>query len=121
MNQAISSTHQELILHSDDLPADQHPAAVFFAGLSAGSHRTMRQALDTIAELVGAPDAAAVNWSRLRYQHVAAIRGRLAEEYALATVNKMLSALRGVARAAWRLGQISAEDWRHCNPVDRKR
>ena len=71
----ITSIDCDLLLVDRSLPADQHPAVVFLAGLSAGSRRTMRQALDTIAQLVGAPDAAAVNWSRLRDQHVAAIRG----------------------------------------------
>ena len=52
-----------------------------------------------------------VDWSALRYQHTQAVRARLAETYAPATTNKMLSALRGVLREAWRLGQMSAEDY----------
>jgi len=92
---------------------DHNPAAVYLAGLSAGSKRTMRQALDAIADLVagGQSDALGLPWGSLRFQHTAAIRAKLEESYAPATANKMLSALRGVLKAAWRLGQMSADDY----------
>ena len=118
MDTAIVMTTDAELLIDRPLPADRHPAAVYLVGLGGGSRRTMRHALDTIAETMGAPDAAAVDWARLRYQHVAAIRARLAEEYAPATVNKMLSALRGVARACWRLGQMTAEDYQRVADVE---
>jgi len=50
-------------------------------------------------------------WHRLRYQHTAALRSRLAERYAPATVNKMLAALRGTLKECWRLGLMDAEDY----------
>src|SRR5437867_3758787 len=80
------------------LPADQHPAKVFLAGLSAGSRRTMRQALDVIARWLtsGRSDAETLDWSRIRYEHSAAVRSALSERYSAASANKMLSALRGV-------------------------
>ena len=95
-------------------PADQNPALVYLAGLADGSsRRTMRQALDTIAGLVsgGTLDAVSLNWAALRFQHTTAIRSRLAETYRPATVNKMLSALRGVLSAAFALGQMDAGDY----------
>ena len=58
-----------------------------------------------------ANDALTLDWSQLRYQHTAAIRARLAAQYAPATTNKILSALRGVLKEAWRLQQMSAEDY----------
>lgn len=91
--------------------ASKNPAAVYLARLtSANSRRTMHNALNTIAALDG-KDAYMLDWSRLRYQHTAAIRAHLAEQYAPATANKLLSALRGVLREAWRLELMSAEDY----------
>ncbi|MBV8145041.1 MAG: tyrosine-type recombinase/integrase [Gammaproteobacteria bacterium] len=97
-------------LHAE-LPLDQHPAAVYLARLAPGSRRTMRDALEDIAELLssGRLTMVTLNWGALRYQHTAAVRAALAERHAPATVNKMLSALRGVLKEAWRLGQIGAE------------
>lgn len=69
-------------------------------------------ALETIAALVsaGQADAASLPWGRLRYAHTQAVRRHLADTYAPATANRMLSALRGVLREAWRLGQLSTDD-----------
>ena len=97
---------------------DQNPAAVYLAGLSEGSRRTTAHALETIAEMIGAPDALNCNWAAMRFQHAALIRSKLAAEYAPATVNKRLSALRGVLKAAWKLGQMSAEDYHKAASVE---
>jgi len=100
------------------MPADRHPALVYLARLAPGSRRTMRGALDAVARLVtaGKLDALGLDWAALRYQHTAAIRTRLAEAYAPATANKMLAALRGVLKEAWRLGLMGAED--HARAID---
>ena len=90
---------------------DQHPAAVYVASLGAGSRRTMHAALNKLAQIIGAPDALAVNWAALRFQHTAAIRAQLAGEYQAATANKMLAALRGTLRAARDLGQMDAGEY----------
>lgn len=92
---------------------DQHPAAVYLARLAPGSRRTMASSLELIAGLLTSYrcNMQTLDWSALRYQHTAAIRSMLAELYAPATANKMLAALRGVLREAWRLGQVSADDF----------
>jgi site-specific recombinase XerD len=94
-------------------PADQHPAAVYLARLAEGSRRTMRQALDICAGIItnGRDDARTIRWQDVRYQHSQLIRSELAQRYAPATANKMLAALRGVLREAWRLGLVPAEDY----------
>ena len=92
---------------------DNHPAAVYIMSLAPGSRRTMKNALDTIAGVLtnGGQDAATLDWPSLRYQHTAAIREELAAQYAPATANKMLSALRGVLKESWRLGLMTAENY----------
>lgn len=96
---------------TNNKPLAQNAAAVYLAGLrSELSRRTMKAALDKIASFDGS-DSLSLDWSQLRYQHTAAIRAQLARDYAPATANKMLSALRGVLKEAWRLGQMSAEDY----------
>jgi integrase/recombinase XerD len=101
-------------------PSDLHPAAVYLARLAPGSRRTMRAALDLVAAMLtsGAADAQTLNWSAVRYQHAQAVRSGLAERYKPATVNKALSALRGVLREAWRLGLTTSEDYRRAADLE---
>jgi integrase/recombinase XerD len=102
---------------------DQHPAVVYLAGLSEGSRRTMYQALQTIAAILsdGQLDVFSLNWGALRQEHTAAVRTRLVAQYKPATVNRMLSALRRVLYHAWRLGQISDEDYEQARMVENVR
>ncbi len=95
------------------VPPDRQPARVYLARLGAGSRRTMRTALDTIAALLtgGRCTGDTLEWARLRYPHTAALRAVLMERYQPATANKHLAALRGVLREAWQLGQMTAEDY----------
>ncbi len=99
--------------------ADTNAAAVYLAGLRPSTRKTMRRALNTIAWLLAGETAAerlddsllSVPWARMRFQHTDAVRAALAERYAPATANLHLSALRGVLRTAWRLGQMTADDF----------
>jgi site-specific recombinase XerD len=95
------------------IPLDQCPAAVYLAQLKQSSRRPQKQALDLVASLLtsGTADCLTLNWAAIRYQHTAAVRGRLLDWYALATANRILSALRAALEQAWLLGQMSAEDY----------
>jgi site-specific recombinase XerD len=97
----------------DTMPISEGPVAVYVASLAGGSQSTMAYALESIASLVsgGKADARTFPWHTLRHQHTAAIRSKLAERYSASTANKMLSALRGVLKAAWQLGQIEVDDY----------
>jgi site-specific recombinase XerD len=78
----------------------------------------MEQALDTIARLANDEASAyTLPWHQLRHQHTAAIRARLAEQFSAATVNKMLSALRGVLKATWRLGLMNGDDYQRAADI----
>ena len=106
---------------SEALPLAQNPAAVYLAGLSEGSRRTMKGALDNVAEILTAgrcKDAFAIDWAQVQYQHVAAVRSRLDERYAASTVNKHLSAVRRTLEEAFRLGQVTAEQYQRVALVD---
>jgi site-specific recombinase XerD len=97
---------------------DENPAAVYLADLAPSSRRTMLSALDTMASLLAeGSDAYTCPWSRIRFQHVQALRSMLAERYAPATANRYLSTLRGTLREAWRLGQITAEEYQRATDV----
>ncbi len=93
-----------------NVPADQHPVAVYIASLSKGSHRTMQAALENIAQLFGVKTEL-LDWTAIRYQHVQYIRSKLAETYAPATANRHMAALRGVLREVWQLGYMTADEY----------
>ena len=90
-----------------------NPMAVYLSQLSPSSRRTMRGALETIAKIVSAGefDAISFPWAELRYQHTQAIYTQLSERYAFRNANKMMAALSRVLEEAWKLGQMSAEDY----------
>ncbi|CAN5266024.1 tyrosine-type recombinase/integrase [soil metagenome] len=73
----------------------------------------MRSSLDLVAGFLssGKMDALSMDWSKVRYQHMSAVRAALAEAYAPSTANKMLSAVKGVLKECTRLGYTSAEDY----------
>jgi hypothetical protein len=83
--------------------------------LSVSSRRSKMVALHSLAGLLSDGEATAftLNWAALRSEHITALCCRLAERYAVATANRMLSALGGVLLEAYLLGQIAADDY-HC-------
>ena len=112
------ATGGERLRLTQPLPAQRDPAIRYLATLSEGSRRTMRGALNRVARVLGLDpvqmDGREVTcrffrWAGLRARHVVLIRSRLLAEYAPATVNKHLSAVRGTLRAAYELQQMSGE------------
>jgi integrase len=87
----------------------KNPALLYLASLqSPESRRTQGSALRVIAELWG-ETVETLPWEQLRHEHVAALRALLAAAHAPSTGNRYLAAVKGVLRAAWRLGQLSLE------------
>lgn len=99
----------DLTLHHD---RGRAAAEAYLARLAPGSRRTMKQSLQAIAEEFshGRANLFMFPWCDLRYENTAEIRNQLAVRYASATANKMLCALRGVLKEAWRLGQLDVEE-----------
>lgn len=117
------------ILVWSKMPAlDQHPAVVYLARLgSTRSQRTMRAALNVLANLLGVSAVQdesghdvtflQCNWAALRYQHTVALRAALVRQYEPATANVKIAALRGVLQEAWRLGQMTAEAYQRAADI----
>jgi len=108
---ALESTRQERALVQRG--KETNPALVYIAALSESGRRAQRAALERIARLSssGAMGIETFPWASLRFQHVQAIRVKLAETLSPATVNRYLCAVRGTLRAAWLLGQMTAEQY----------
>lgn len=88
-----------------------NPASVWLDGLAPTGRRSMRSLLNLSATLLrDSATAVSDDWSALRYVHVATLRAMLAEQgYAVATINMVLAALKGVAQTAFNLGQMDAD------------
>jgi integrase len=119
-------TANALAIAADRTPASRNPALVYISHfLSDRSKRTMKDALRGILLLITdlPPDElpldaeTAFAWYELRYQHVQAIRFKLMNKYAPATVNRHLSALRGVLKECWRLGYMDVETYQRASDI----
>ncbi len=96
--------------------AHTQPAAAYLAGLRTEVGRaSMRSELNKIARIMGAGDWQQVNWSMLNAANILAIMAKV--DGALATRNKTLATLRGVAHAAWHLNLIDEQTLARINDV----
>src|ERR1700674_1404660 len=94
----------------EKIALDRHPVAVYLARLAPSSRRTMRAALDAIANLLSDDrcDAWSLDWPQLRYRHTTAVRALLADGRRAvdgqSPPGRPAAALRGVLKECWRLG-----------------
>lgn len=94
-----------------------NPLAVYLSSLSASGRRTMASKLKAVASILGT-SLDRLPWHELRHQHIATIKTKLQESgKAPSTVNATLAALRGVARAAFNLGVMSADNYARIRDV----
>src|SRR3712207_1021134 len=92
-------------------PADRDPRRVYLAGLAPSSQRVVPRRLAQIARMFTLSDEQ-FPWTALRYTHVGAIRQHLvAQDLSANTINLTVAALRGVAREAWTLEYLTAEEY----------
>lgn len=112
-----------------DAPIDRNPAALYLSSLRPAGRRGMTSQLNRAAGMLTdgrVTSALALDWARVRFQHVQALRSRMLEPrldgsvLAAATVNLTISGVRGCVRQAWLLGLVPAEVWdrvREVKPV----
>ncbi len=94
-----------------------NPAQLYMANLAAGS-QGMGKCLDIIAGILSDDhDAESFPWETVTYRESMKVRVALVERYKPSTVNKMLSALRGVLKQTWRLGLVDADHYRRAVDV----
>lgn len=98
------------------------PVIAYLGGLSVRSRRVMRDALAIVAAMllgVDRADARDVAWQDVGPAETAAIRAKLIDRgYAPAYSNKILAAVRGVLKNAWRLNLMPGD--RYARAVDIK-
>ena len=115
MTNEIITTEQNDLMIGQQNDIANHPVTAYLAGMATERTRTVqRQALSKIAEIISGGqvmDPFAIDWAALRYSHMQAIRTALAEQFAAATANRLLSGLRGVLKAAFLMGLMSADDF----------
>lgn len=92
-------------------PFDENPVLIFLAGkTSPHTRRAFRNDLNKIAQILGYPDAFGVDWPALKFQHTTAIKARLIESgLAPASVNRILTSLRGILKTCWQLGLMDSD------------
>jgi site-specific recombinase XerD len=115
----------ESVLHQKE----ENPAYLYVASsISTDSgRRSVWQVLELAAALMtnGKQDAMSFDWASIRALHIMALLSRIqkavsvktSKPYSPATVNKMLSAVKGAARTAWRSGKMDAEEVRRIEDV----
>ena len=99
------------------VPARTCPARLYLAGLHASGRRAMAAKLRTVARIVGlSPDE--IRWSGLGPEVISVVRALMLERrYAPSTINATLSALKGVAHAAWQLKQLKSDEYQRIRDV----
>lgn len=116
-NQLLARSPDVSVAESEaPAPSSADPVAVYLASLAPGSRRAMYDGLAILGGMIaGLPkieDPRLIPWAKLRFSETAALRAKIIErQYSPNYANKILCALRGVLRAAWRLGQMDSESY----------
>lgn len=97
---------------------EQNAAEVYIRSLGSEISRyTQRDALNVIArkllglEVSTLDDLRLFNWSAMRYEHTSALQTWLLSNYKPATVRRYMAAVKGTLKAAWRLNQITSDEY----------
>ncbi len=97
---------------------DKHPAGAYLLTTQTRmSRETAFSALNIAARLLGQKDIKSTPWHRIRYVEMNVLRTMLAEHYAPATANKILSMVRSVLRQAWKLELMDTDAYKRAVAV----
>lgn len=124
--QVIQPTELSDIAITTMVPVDCNPYAVFLASKTSSTRYQYSLDLGQIVRLMGADDAFSFPWHKLRYKHTNRIRTLLTEyvsektgrPLAPVTINRMLSALKGILKTAWKLELIPDSDYFRAVNID---
>lgn len=94
----------------------KNPVNAYLDGLSPTSRPALSDSIEMIARFFGATTETFA-WHKVRYEQSQQLRTFLLGKYKSRTANKALAALRGVLKAAWRLGMMSTDDYHHARDV----
>ncbi|HEY9837261.1 MAG TPA: site-specific integrase, partial [Vampirovibrionales bacterium] len=116
-----SAEHPHPLALVEPLPLTRHPAAVYLSQISSSSSRTMGHNLNWCARVLtgGQCDRLTLDWSKLRYEHTAALRAILLETHPPSTGNLKLTAVKQTLKAARKLKVMSADDYEDAVSIDR--
>lgn len=100
-----------------------NPAVAYLQSLTSNTSRvTMASKLNVVARMTNAEDLTKCDWSTLTADAVLSVMTTLeVNGHSSSTVNCYLSALKGVAKAAWLAGQMSHEIFLRINAVKQRR
>lgn len=127
MNEPVSGELQPAerwLTEIADIPTSAaDPYRVYLDSLkSEESRRTMKGALDRIAQIItDDPTATGAGqpWWLLRFKHTSHIRAKLLEKnYSPSHFNKHMIALRKILRICWKLELMSAEDYQRAADIE---
>lgn len=96
------------------------PAATYLASKAPGSRPALRSGLRSLAVLLGGAGATVevFAWHTVTYAQIVGARSKLMRRLAPSSVNRALSAFRGVVRASWLAGVMDAEAYRRAIAVE---
>jgi site-specific recombinase XerD len=126
----LSIPHTDIqIIEPKILPDSLNPAKLYLDRLRPSGRRGMAQALNLVAGIYSnfrINDCYQFNWSAVRFQHTAWLRNYLAElkdddgnlVYKPATINHLLSALRGVLKITWQLEYMDSDQYQRAVAVE---
>jgi site-specific recombinase XerD len=91
--------------------------SIYLDQLAPSGRRSQRNNLERASRLLGGTGLD-FDWASLRSSHLEFLRGALkGEKFAPSLINSTISALRGVARWAWHLGQMTERDYARLRDV----